>query len=264
MTRKDPQLNVLIAIFAVMALFGTVLAGAFGFVAGMLFVQLSWEPAIVRDVMTAPMPTPSYTPEAAALAMLPIVRVAVTEAPTPVPTETPTAIPTATETMPAATPTSAIPPTPTKTPFQLPTPIVPTAVPPTPPLTPGISPEVQAYASEINAPFSQLVSAMGESSRLLGTPDIANDRWKMSLATQLYLITDAHDRLMGVIPPAATAGVHASLTAATKQCSDATDRLATGIDNFDTGALREAMQLMQQCTAGLNTAESQLRSIVGQ
>jgi len=110
---------------------------------------------------------------------------------------------------------------------------------------PAISSEEQSYATAIQDNAYAVANVLEELSFLMTEPEIGNDEWTLDVATQLVIIQLAYDEAIQMTPPDSMAHIHYKYIQAMNDFNDATDLIASGIDNLDASMIEQATSKIQ-------------------
>jgi len=119
---------------------------------------------------------------------------------------------------------------------------------------PALSSEEQSYASALQDNVNMVANALKELASLMTEFQIGNDEWTLDVATQLVIIQLAYDEAIQMNPPDSMAHIHYKYIQAMNDFNDATDLIASGIDNLDASMIEQATSKMQSGTEYLTEA----------
>lgn len=138
----------------------------------------------------------------------------------------------------------------------------PTKTEPVPPA--GPSAKELRYIAQVVPVTTEVGNSLGELSGVLSTNPEAvftDDEVRMDVIVQMAIVKTGYSRIMAIKAPPRFRPAHADLLAAMKLYDRSMDKLAAGIDDFDSGSIESAAKLMSQGAKKMESATGKIRAL---
>jgi hypothetical protein len=114
------------------------------------------------------------------------------------------------------------------------------------------------YIAALHKNAARVADALEEFTALMENPQIGDDKWTIDVAAQLVIIQFAYDEAIEMNPPGSMVHIHYKYTQGMSNLNDATDLIASGIDNLDSSMIRQATYKIQSGTQYIEEATALL------
>ncbi|MFW6076045.1 MAG: hypothetical protein ACOC9Y_10650 [Chloroflexota bacterium] len=116
-----------------------------------------------------------------------------------------------------------------------------------------------AYVDFLRSHNQEAVSAVEELGSLLSSPQLNDDQWSDDVAGQIAVIRQVEERARQASPPDQLQSAHEDWTTAMQEFRRASDSTATALDEFDIGAIGEALDSMNRAARSYASMADSLR-----